>query len=587
MRRLPWFIFAHVAIRGIYLVGFSGSGKSTVAQLIGTHLGWKVFDLDRVIAERAGMSIPLIFEREGEPGFRVRESEALRDVSVDGAFVVATGGGAAVRAENRRIMANRGWIIALEGRPETLHNRIQAQLKKADPDAIRPMLDAVYPLDQVRALKHARQSVYALADWTVHTDRLTPGQVAAEIIRARELLEESAEPIANADVPATPIRHSLSPELPPPIVVAAGPWPYQAVVGWNHLHSLGAQVRKVLPRARKVAVLTDHVTWARLGERVLDSLRDAGLTTLIREVEPGEQVKTLAHASALYDWLLESRVRRDDAMLVVGGGAVDDLGSFVAATYMRGLPLVKVPTSLEGIVDTSIGGKSALNHRRASNLVGTFYHPRLAWADASLLHDEPERQRRAAFAEVVKYAMLEGSLMPGEAIGASLLDQVERDADALLALDRHLLLPVIARCVALKAQVVAADERDMGQLRILLNYGHTLAHALETALEYGIPHGEAVAIGMAFEARLAVMAGQLDSTIEARQNALLERFGLPTRIPSLGVDVLLDHVQRDKKVFGDAPRWILPTGLGRAAVSASIGEAELRAALVECGASKS
>jgi shikimate kinase / 3-dehydroquinate synthase len=573
-----------VGVRGIYLVGFSGTGKSTVATLVAAQLGWKVFDLDRVIAQRAGMTIPLIFEREGEPGFRLREAEALREVSEDGAFVVATGGGAAVRAENRRVMASRGWIIALEGRPETLHARIQLQLKKADPDAIRPMLDAVYPLDQVRALKHSRQSVYALADWTIHTDRLTPGQVAAEIIRARDLLEETSEPLALADVPASPIRHSLSPELPPPVVVAAGPWPYQAVVGWNHLHSLGAQVRKILPRARKVAVLTDATTWARLGDRVKESVQAAGLEAHVRDVEPGEQVKTLAQASALYDWLLELKLHREDVFLVVGGGAIDDLGGFVASTYMRGVALIKVPTSLEGMVDTAIGGKSALNHKRASNLIGTFHHPRLAWADASLLRDEPERQRRAAFAEVVKYAMLENSLMPGESVADNLLEQVERHTAELLALERPIVLGVIARCVALKAQVVAADERDMGQLRILLNYGHTVGHALETATGYSLPHGEAVAIGMSVEARLAVLLGQFDEALEARQRNLLHQFGLPTMLPSVDVERLLEHVLRDKKVLGDAPRWILPCGLGRAAVSASVGDKHLRDALRQCAA---
>ncbi|MBM3791175.1 MAG: shikimate kinase [Acidobacteria bacterium] len=174
--------------RGIYLIGFSGSGKSTIAQLVGAQLEWPVYDLDRVIVERSGMTIPVIFEREGEPGFRLREAEVLREVSSSGPFVVATGGGTPVRAENRLYMEGKGWIICLEGRPETLLARIQRQLEESDPSAIRPLLDAIHPLDHVRALKHSRQSVYALADWTIHTDRLTPREVAAEVIRAVDLL---------------------------------------------------------------------------------------------------------------------------------------------------------------------------------------------------------------------------------------------------------------------------------------------------------------------------------------------------------------------------------------------------------------
>jgi shikimate kinase len=183
---------------GIYLVGFSGTGKSTIARLIAGKMSCPAFDLDQLIVEASGMPIPLIFEREGEEGFRRRESEALRTVSSQEAFVVATGGGAVLREENRRLMSAHGWIVCLEGRPETLHARLQAQLvKESGPEAVRPLLDAPNaeddPLEKLRTLKQSRQSIYALADWTVHTDRLTPEQVAAEVVRAVELLESSGK----------------------------------------------------------------------------------------------------------------------------------------------------------------------------------------------------------------------------------------------------------------------------------------------------------------------------------------------------------------------------------------------------------
>ena len=180
--------------RGVYLVGFSGTGKSTIARLIAEQLHWPAYDLDQLIAELSGMTIPLIFQREGEEGFRHRESEVLQQVSGQGPFVVATGGGAIIRPENRQFMAEHGWVVCLEGRAEVLHLRIQLQLKKSDPDAIRPMLDAANPLDQLRALKHSRQTFYSLSDWTVHTDRLTPEQVAAEVVRAVCILEQKGSP---------------------------------------------------------------------------------------------------------------------------------------------------------------------------------------------------------------------------------------------------------------------------------------------------------------------------------------------------------------------------------------------------------
>src|SRR5215468_4982394 len=224
-------------VRGIYLVGFSGSGKSTIAKLVGDMLQWPVCDLDELIVERSGLAIPVIFQQQGENGFRVLESEALHAASSSGPFVIATGGGTVTRPENRIFMASKGWIICLEAQPQTLLARIQHQLKESDPKAIRPMLDAIYPLDQIRALKHTRQSVYSLADWTVHTDRLTSREVAAEVVRAVRILEQSHEPPGTEDISAAPMRHSLNPDLPPPILVAAGPWPYYVVVEWNQLGS--------------------------------------------------------------------------------------------------------------------------------------------------------------------------------------------------------------------------------------------------------------------------------------------------------------------------------------------------------------
>ncbi len=176
--------------RGIYLIGFSGTGKSTVAQLAAAQLGWPAYDLDRIIAERAGADIPTIFEREGEAGFRDRETEALRSICGAGPFVAATGGGLPLREGNRELMERTGWVIALEGRPETLNARLLRQRQQADPAAARPLLGAESPLERIRALKGRRQPIYALADWTVHTDRLSPQQVAAEVVRAAGLLGE-------------------------------------------------------------------------------------------------------------------------------------------------------------------------------------------------------------------------------------------------------------------------------------------------------------------------------------------------------------------------------------------------------------
>ncbi len=169
-------------------------GKSTIARLLGARLGWPVYDLDSVIVERSGMTIPSIFEAEGESGFRAREAEALREISDSGPFVVATGGGTFLSEENRGFMEGRGWVVALEAKPEILHARMQLQARRAEPAAARPLLDTADPLEKIRSLKAARQSAYALADWTVHTDRLSQEQVVSELVRAVQLLEGTPDP---------------------------------------------------------------------------------------------------------------------------------------------------------------------------------------------------------------------------------------------------------------------------------------------------------------------------------------------------------------------------------------------------------
>ncbi len=568
--------------RGIYLVGFSASGKSTIAKLVGERLNWRAFDLDEEIEKQSGMTIPVIFQKEGEPGFRLRETKALRTVSDSDGFVLATGGGTFISSTNRQLMARNGWTICLEGQPQTLLSRIQRQLNDADPKAIRPLLDAMYPLDQIRTLKNSRQSAYALADWTVHTDRLTADQIADEVIRAARVLDASTAPAS--EISGVPMRHSLNPDSPPPIVVGGGPWPSYVVVDWGQLSALGDQIRHVLPHAKRTAIVTDSDTWQRLGSALRPSLSTAGLEVHVRETARDERIKTLDEVKAIHDWLLTIKIRRDDAVIVAGGGAIDDVGSFAASTYMRGVPLVKVPTSLEGIVDASIGGKTAINHPCARNLIGTFFHPRLVWSDVSLLQSENAEELRSAWAEVVKYAMLESSLLRDEVMGTTLLEQLEQQVEALIVLQRPILLNVIARCVALKAQVVAADERDLGQYRIFLNYGHTIAHALETATNYELLHGDAVAIGMSVEAALAERLGMAERSLGNRQTQLLSRFHLPVRLPHVSLHKLLELIHHDKKVSGGAPSWILPVGAGRAVVSRAVGESDLMAVLKELSA---
>ncbi len=345
-------------------------------------------------------------------------------------------------------------------------------------------------------------------------------------------------------------------------------------MAWGALASLGERLAdlKLPPRLYVVA----DTTVADLYESaVVENLTRAGFVPYLYRVPPGETSKSREEWSAILDWLAERRAQRNEAVVALGGGVVGDLAGFAAATYLRGMPLAQVPTSLLAQVDASIGGKVGINHPRGKNLIGAFHQPRLVVADPAALLTLAPRQRIEGWAEVVKH---------GVALDAAYFERIERDADALLALRPAEVTAAVAGSVAIKAGIVAEDERESGR-RALLNYGHTLGHAIEAVTGYGAwLHGEAVAVGMSFAARLGLRAGITPQSVAIRQDALLRRFGLPTRADGLSASDLLRAALWDKKARGGRLRWALPTGLGESALFDDIRENDVRATLLEIGA---
>jgi 3-dehydroquinate synthase len=275
------------------------------------------------------------------------------------------------------------------------------------------------------------------------------------------------------------------------------------------------------------------------------------------EVPEGERSKTLGVVARLYDALLEAGADRDTAVVGLGGGAVTDVAGFAASTYLRGVPLVQVPTTLLAQVDASVGGKNGVNHRRGKNLIGTFYQPRLVWIDPDVLATLPARDLRCGMAEVVKVAAI---------WDAAFFAWLEQHADGILALDRALLSEAIARSVQIKAEVVGLDEREAG-LRSLLNFGHTLGHAIEQVAGYRrVRHGEAVAMGMVFAARLSARRSELAPEAVERIERLLSRLGLRTEPPEWDVQrgAYLRALAVDKKMRGARLRFVVLRELGRA-----------------------
>lgn len=298
-------------------------------------------------------------------------------------------------------------------------------------------------------------------------------------------------------------------------------------------------------------------------------LRAAGFIVHGLAVPSGEASKDLAMLARLYDWTIAGGIERRDVVLALGGGVVGDLAGFAAATVLRGVALVQLPTTLLAMVDSAVGGKTGVNHPLGKNLIGAFHQPRLVLADTATLATLVGRELRAGWAEVIKHAVIRDAGL-FELLGA--VDPAALQGEALANL--------IRRAVKVKIDVVNADERETGE-RMLLNYGHTLGHAVEAAAGYGeLLHGEAVAIGMHLEAQIAFGLGMIDSAIVERQADLLTAYGLPIAVPpGMRIDDLIERTLRDKKVRAGKVRWALPTAIGAATIRADVAEDLVRAVL--------
>jgi 3-dehydroquinate synthase len=351
------------------------------------------------------------------------------------------------------------------------------------------------------------------------------------------------------------------------------------VVGPGLLDQIGPLIVERWPRARAIWLISDETVAAVHGPATLASLTATGRRVATRTVPAGETSKSLAMAADLYDWLLTGGAERGDVVVALGGGVVGDLAGFVAATCLRGMPLVQVPTSLLAMVDSSVGGKTGVNHPAGKNLIGAFYQPPLVVVDSLLLTTLPPRELTAGWAEVIKYGFIERSVPGLEAREPVLLPRLEAAAGDLLRLEPAITAAVVRHCIDLKARVVRADPFEQG-IRAILNYGHTVGHALEAVAGYGVLlHGEAVAVGMRAAATIAVELGHCAPALCERQQALLLRFGLPVAAPGLVPAAIWPYLRRDKKVDAGTLRWVLPGEPGAVAIVRGVNEAVVDRAL--------
>jgi 3-dehydroquinate synthase len=549
----------------IFLVGMMGSGKTTIGKNLARTLQRTFVDLDHEIEARCGVRIPVVFEIEGEEGFRRRESQVLDEMSQVPQIILATGGGAIIAPENRENLKQRGVVVYLRASVEDLHRRTSR-------DRNRPLLATGDPRATLQRLLTEREPFYeSIADIILETGSSTISAVVHELIeQVRQFkLSQPAKlqacqqpsqalsthtPYLNCQsfAPGIPSMHTVKVSTP------GGHYPIHIAPG--RLDCVGDSIP---PDATLVAVVTNPVVDRLYGDRVRQSIEAKGFKTLTIILPDGEAYKDWSTLNTIFDEMLAAQLDRRAVIVALGGGVIGDMAGFAAAVYMRGIRFVQVPTTLLAQVDSSVGGKTAVNHPLGKNMIGAFYQPIAVEIDTDVLATLPDREISAGLAEVVKYGLI---------MNAEFFEWCEQHATALKARDPLLLAEAIQRSCAFKAQVVSADERESGQ-RAILNLGHTFGHAIEAGLGYGEwLHGEAVGCGLIMAAALSSKVAGFSETDVARVEKIVSDIGCPTRAPTLsGKQEWFTHMQGDKKSQAGTIHFVVMPHIGHALVTTADG----------------
>lgn len=503
----------------IYLYGPPGSGKSSLGKVLAGRFGLDFIDLDDAIVQCAGSSIPEIFAREGEKGFRARELAALKSTAGKNALV-ALGGGALLNPEARSEAERLGKVLFLDVPFSTIEKRIMAEAGS------RPLADKVEKIASLMAARKSHYDSFALR-------LVQSGEDACEDLERRA---DRAEAVLGR------------------FRIVSGDVPSEIFIGREILDTV-PQIAAGRLRAKRAVVVADSNTISPWGERVAEGLKRAGLDVSTLAIPAGEEFKNIATVGRIWNAFLNAGLSRSDVAVAVGGGVTGDMTGFAAATWMRGIDWVNVPTSLLSMVDASTGGKTGCDLIEGKNLVGAFHSPRFVFIDPEALSTLPERELACGWAEAVKHAVL---------AGGALWRDLQSDPGAMRTAPHEAML---SRILAVKVRAVRLDPRETTGERAKLNLGHTFGHALETASGFSMKHGEAVAAGCVMAAKLAARLhpGEVDASWPGELAKLFTAAGLPVEAPEdLGTEKLVPLMARDKKKTASGKiRFVLPMAPGR------------------------
>jgi shikimate kinase/3-dehydroquinate synthase len=525
-----------------------GAGKTAIGKRLAAQLGLPFFDADQEIERAAGATIAEIFAKHGEAHFRAGEKRVIQRLLANGRIVLATGGGAFMDPETRAAIRERAISVWLHCPLPILVQRVHGRTH-------RPLLNAGDPAQILQRLSQERSPFYAQADIIVVGSEDPPNVTTSNVITA--------------------LNEYIAPRR---VSVQLSQSRYEVVIDSKLLARAGALIAPVLPQPRCVIVTDATVASLHLAT-LQKSLTEVGVSHDAIVVPPGEASKSLQTWADLIDKLLAQKVDRHTSIIALGGGVVGDLAGFAAASTLRGLPFIQIPTTLLAQVDSSVGGKTGINSPHGKNLIGAFHQPNMVLADTSILATLPPRERRSGYAEIVKAGLI---------ADAAFYEWCESHAPAMLDEDSLALAEAVELAVRFKAQVVGDDERETkpNNGRALLNLGHTFAHALEAETGYGqgLLHGEAVAVGLVLATHLSAALGHCAQEDAGRIAAHLQTVGLPTQIAGLPAERLLGHMKQDKKMRGGRLHFVLTHGIGQAFTSSDVPEDAVRSTMLANGA---
>lgn len=537
----------------LFLYGPPGSGKTTIGRILAERLDCPFIDLDAVIEATAKQLIRDIFAAEGEAGFRLRESAALKEVASGAPCVVGLGGGALLKPENRALAEATGEILCFEADVTTLERRV------AQAPGVRPLLSSpATDCKQPPAPGRGKPISQLLADRASHYASF-PHRVTVS--------DRPPEETANA-VQAALGRYRVS-------GMGAA---YEVHAGPGLLDRVGEFVAALGVGDRTVIVGDTH-TLPLYGERVAVSLRARDIAVSSVAIPAGEEHKTIATVSTLWSAFLKAGIERGHAVIALGGGVVGDLTGFAAATWLRGVRWIGLPTTLLAMVDSGLGGKTGADLPEGKNLIGAFHPPSLVLADTQTLATLPVRELRCGLAEAFKHAIIGDPALFADLPRFDFCKNAEALAPCSCLLNADWLSTFVARAMAVKIRVIQQDPFEKG-FRAALNLGHTIGHGLEKATHFRVQHGEAVAIGTVLEARLAEALGLARHGLAEQIAERFSALGLPVSLPAeIDVAEVRKAMSLDKKKAGGKVRFALPADIGDVRVGVTVDDALLEQVL--------